>query len=87
MSLVTLGVTLDHFYFFKRTIYCPDLSLHCCAWTFSGCSTRASFCGGFSCRGAQAQSLWCTGLVVPGACGTFLEQGWSPCPLHWQADF
>ena len=20
------------------------------------------------------------------ACGIFLDQGWNPCPLHWQAD-
>ena len=26
------------------------------------------------------------GLNCPVACGTFLVQGLSPCPLHWQAD-
>ena len=25
-------------------------------------------------------------LSCPEACGTFLDQGSNPCPLHWQAD-
>ena len=24
------------------------------------------------------------GLICPKACGIFLDQGWNPCPLHWQ---
>ena len=37
--------------------------------------------------------MWYTGSVVaaPGlscsvACGIFWDQGWNPCPLHWQED-
>ena len=26
------------------------------------------------------------GLDCPSACGIFLDQGWNPCPLPWQAD-
>ena len=26
------------------------------------------------------------GLSCPAASGIFLDQGWNPCPLHWQAD-
>ena len=26
------------------------------------------------------------GLSCSEACGIFLDQGWNPCPLHWQAD-
>ena len=25
-------------------------------------------------------------LSCSAACGIFLDQGWNPCPLHWQAD-
>ena len=70
------------------------------AWAFSSCSeqgltsscgVQASCCGGFSCRRARAlgcrpQSLWCTGLSCPTGRGIFADQGWSPHPLHWQAD-
>ena len=35
---------------------------------------------------AQAQSLQLTDLVVPIACGIFLDQGSNPCLLHWQVD-
>ena len=26
------------------------------------------------------------GLRFPGACGIFPNQGWNPCPPHWQGD-
>ena len=26
------------------------------------------------------------GLSYSTTCGIFLDQGWNPCPLHWQAD-
>ena len=35
---------------------------------------------------AQTQWLWPTGLVCSTACGIFLDQGWNPGLLHWQAD-
>ena len=25
-------------------------------------------------------------LSCPSACGIFLDEGWNPCPLHWQVD-
>ena len=59
----------------------------------------ASRGGGFSCRGAPALgaqiSVSCgtgisvvvaQGLHCSMACGIFLDQGWNPHPLHWQAD-
>ena len=41
----------------------------------------------FSSCGMWAQQLWCMGLVAPGACGIFPEQGSNPRFPHWQADF
>ena len=36
---------------------------------------------------AQVQQLWCMGLVaLRVACGIFLDQGWNPHLLYWQAD-
>ena len=53
---------------------------------FSSCGARAQYLRlpGFR---AQAQELWCTGLVAPQQLsGIFLDQGSNPCLLHWQAD-
>ena len=57
----------------------------------SRCGAWAFHCGGFSCFGAWA--LGRAGSVVvmqklscPTTCGIFLDQGWNPCPLHWQVD-
>ena len=57
---------------------------------------QASHRGGFSLRWLL---LWAwtleyrlsscgihTGLSCPVACGIFPDQGWNPCPLHWQGD-
>ena len=35
---------------------------------------------------AQAQLLWCMGLVDPRHVVIFPDQGSNPCLLHWQAD-
>ena len=32
----------------------------------------------------QAQAVGADGLSCSVACGAFLDQGWNPCPLHWQ---
>ena len=53
----------------------------------SGCSGRASHCGGFSCCGAGALGATASVVVVfgfscPTACGIFLDQGSNPWPLH-----
>ena len=58
--------------------------------------------GGFSCFRARAlghisvvvaPGLQSTGSIVvahwlsySAACGVFPDQGWNPCPLHWQVD-
>ena len=55
------------------------------------CGARASHCGGFSGCGARALGAWASvavahGLSCSAACGIFPDQGWNPCPLHWQVD-
>ena len=63
---------------------------------FSCCRAQALGCLGFSRCSPWAQHLWLLGsrtqaqvavahgLSCPGACGTRLTQGSSPCPLRWQ---
>ena len=48
------------------------------ACRLSNCSTQALKCG-LGCCGIWAQLLYLT------ACGIFLDQGSSLCPLYWQA--
>ena len=36
--------------------------------------------------GVQASVVVVHGLTCPPACGIFLDQGFNPCPLHWQAE-
>ena len=55
----------------------------------SSCSMPASYCSGFSyCRarglGCRPQSLWCMRLSCLAGHRIFPDQGWNPCPLHWQ---
>ena len=54
------------------------------------CSAQGSYCGGFSCHGAQALDLGSVvvvhGLGCSMTCGIFPDQGSNWCPLHWQAD-
>ena len=48
---------------------------------------QASHCGGFFLGSrAEAQRLWCTGLVAPRHVGVFLDQESNLCLLQWQAD-
>ena len=73
------------------------LGLHCCAHAFSSCDGQASHHGGFPGCGAwaqklgllgsraQAQELWCTGLVAPRHIESS-RPGIKPCALHWQVD-
>ena len=78
------------------------MGLHCHMWSFSSCGKQwLLFCGaqvvglwasvfaacGLSSAGSSVGSV----VVVWGpscsmACGIFPEQGWNPCPLHWQVD-
>ena len=63
----------------------------------SRCGVRASHCRawapgqvGFRSRGSRALSAGSAvvahRLSWPAACGTFLDQGMNPFPLHWQVD-
>ena len=52
---------------------------------------QGSRCAGFSSCGTQAlerrlSSCGARGLSCSMACGIFPDQGWNPCPLHWQVD-
>ena len=71
------------------------LGLHCCMQAFSSCSkwgllssccAQASRCGGFSCVRAQALGVMGSVAVVLWSYEIFPNQGWNPCPLHWQED-
>ena len=44
--------------------------------------TPASYCGGFFLRSTGSRRL---GLVAPWYMESSPDQGWNPCPLHWQA--
>ena len=48
---------------------------------FSGCSSVALELGLSSCGAGYWHRLSCSV-----ACGIFPDQGWNPCPLHWQVD-
>ena len=80
--------------FLKIYLFSATLGLHCCMQAFSSCSkwgllssccAQASHCGGFSCcrAGSRGHGLSSCG---PMAYGIFPNQGWNPCPLHWQED-
>ena len=74
--------------------------LHWCTWTssscgeqrlLSSCGAQASHCSGFSCCSAWAighagSVVMAHKLSCPMACGIFLDQGSTLCPLHWQMD-
>ena len=67
------------------------LSLVVVSRGYSNSGAWASHCGGFYSPRAQVLEPWSWVVVVhrlscPMACGIFLEQGSSPCPLHWQGD-
>ena len=74
-----------------------QLSSGCRGGLLSGCPAWASravapsLAGGL--KGLRGREAWAqsTGPVAVGlsrseACGVFLDQGWSPCLLHWQVD-
>ena len=70
------------------------LGLRFCARAFSSCSERGPLF--IAVRGPlllRSTGSRCAGSVVvahgpscSAACGIFPDQGWNPCPLHWQAD-
>ena len=84
---------------FVYLLILTTLGLPQCAWSFSSCgehrllsrfSASASHCSGF-CRyrawapGRTGSLVVALGLSCPAPRGIFLDQGWSPCPLPWQA--
>ena len=87
-----LGIHLGPYYFFLifKNIYfwlpwvfvAAELS---CSWGEQGlrssCDTRASHCGGFSCRRARALRHRVNSFTAD---GIFLDQRRDPCLLHWQ---
>ena len=93
------GKSMDNFWFSRvNDSYLPlpwsliYVWLHwvfAAAWAFSSCRVRASRCSGFSVAEPGPQDSWASvavthGLSCPAACGIFLDQGSSLCPLHWQ---
>ena len=70
-----------------------EAAFHCSLWTSHG----GGFSSGAQAPGARlpvamSRGLWSAGSAVVArglrcsvACGIFLEQGLSPCLLHWQA--
>ena len=84
---------LFFFFLIFISVFLTAMDLHCCAWAFSSCgkwelssscSVQASHCGDFSSR--RAWALKVHRLSCPMACGILPDQGWNPCPLHWQVD-
>ena len=83
---------------FTYHFFSAALGVRCYTWAFSSCGkwrllsscgAWASHCRGFSCCGAWA--LECASSVAvahrlscPVACGIFLDQGSTLCPMHWQ---
>ena len=62
------------------------------------CGVCAIHCSGFCCCRGWVLDVWalvvaahglsdcCTWVQLLAACKIFLDQGWNPCPLHWQVD-
>ena len=98
-SVVAFGPFFFYEGTFVYLFILTTLGLPCCARSSSSCgehrllsrfSVWASHCSGFSHYRASAPGH--TGslavalrLTCPVPWGIFLDQGWSPCPLHWQA--
>ena len=89
---------VPHFFFFNFYLFIYYFWL---CWVFvsvRGLSLVAASGGHSSSRCAglslsRPLLLWSAGSVVvahgpsrSAACGIFPDQGWNPCPLHWQAD-
>ena len=67
-------------------LFLAVLRLHCFACASSSCGAQVSHCGGFPGCTVWALGIWAHRLGCPEARGIFLDQGWNPCPLHWQTD-
>ena len=54
-------------------------------WSMGSRQAGFSRCGAWA-LGRQASVGVEHGLKCPKACEIFLDEGWNPCPLHWQVD-
>ena len=64
------------------SLWCVGFSLR---WLLLFWST-GSRCVAFSHCGMLGSVVVAHGLSCSATCGIFPDQGWNPCPLHWQAD-
>ena len=64
-----------------RASHCGGLS--CCAAQALGAQASVPVARGLQSAGSAAVAH---GPSCSAACGILLDQGWNPCPLHWQAD-
>ena len=98
-NLSVCGFHLFKIYLFTL-LFLVAPGLHCCRQAFSGCrelgllsccnaqaSQRSvfSYCG-TQALGTRVSVVAALGLSCSMACGIFPDQGWNPCPLHWQGD-
>ena len=74
----------------ESLLLCTRLSLVAVSGAYSPCGVQASHCSGFCCKpealGMEASVVADLRLSCPVAHGIFLDQGLSPCPLHWQVN-
>ena len=72
----------------RLSLVAVSRNLYTAGGTFSSWSAQASHCGGFSCcrAGLLGYTVLALGLSCLAACRIFLDQGWNPCPVHWEAD-
>ena len=95
MGLQRVGhdwVTEQNWWYFKDIfiyLFLAVLGLPCCAGAFSSCSERGlifvATCGLL----VAVLLLWAQALghglsSCPSPCGNMVDQGWNPCPQHWQ---
>ena len=94
-ELISIVCLAFHVLFFSFKLDLAVLGLGCCAWVFSSCGEQGLLSSWSVVTSLVVEHvLWSAGsaFVAHGlgcstACGILvLEQGWNPCPLHWQAD-
>ena len=60
--------------------------LHCSTQAFSGCGLQFLLAVAPLVAEPGLSSCGAPKLSCPEASGIFPDQGWNPCPLHWQED-
>ena len=80
----TLYLTATFIFFFYLSLFPAALGPCCCSRALS-CRALASRCRARS-RGLVGSGVEVQGLSCPAAGVIFPDQGWNPCPLHWQVD-